>query len=118
MANAYVCVDVYTVKSGDTLYSISQRYDVPVGLLMRVNQINNPYNLRIGRKLCIPGKYTPDPGEADRPQCKGTLHTVQEGDTLYMIAKKHKVTLDALMDANPDIDPYNMTIGMELCIPR
>ena len=50
----YVCVAVYCVEPGDTLYSISGRFDVPVELLMKANKIRNPYNLRIGTELCIP----------------------------------------------------------------
>ncbi len=45
------------------------------------------------------------------------MHTVKTGDTLYMLAKQYKITLDALMKANPDLDPYNLRIGMQLCIP-
>lgn len=140
MARVYVCIDVYTVKAGDTLYSIARMYDVPVNLLMQVNRVRNPYNLRIGTRLCIPG-MRPNADEADgrggggtegsgggsgsggsggtgEPACSNLTHTVKEGDTLYMIAKMHKVTLDALMAANPDIDPYNLQIGMVLCVPQ
>ena len=45
----YICTDLYTVQAGDTLYSISQRYNVPVAILMQANRILNPYNLTIVR---------------------------------------------------------------------
>ena len=134
MAKCLVCIDVYTIEAGDTLYSIARKYDIPVELLMKVNRIRNPYNLRIGRKLCIPGMQLPDnqptapcPGPAPlptpdipggAPECRGVLHTVVAGDTLYMIAKKYRVALGAIIDANPDIDPYNLRIGMKICVPR
>lgn len=51
------------------------------------------------------------------PACSGTIHTVAAGDTLYMLARTYNVTLDALMKANPTLDPYNLRIGMQLCIP-
>lgn len=34
-----------------------------------------------------------------------------------MLARQYQITLDALMKANPDLDPYNLRIGMQLCIP-
>ncbi len=34
-----------------------------------------------------------------------------------MLARQYRITLDALMRANPNLDPYNLRIGMELCIP-
>ena len=117
MKTALVCIDIYTVSEGDTLYSIAEKYDLPVSLLMKVNCIDNPYNLQIGTRLCIPGTedQLPQPNVPDR--CN-SVHIVAPGDTLYLIAKKHGIRLESLMRANPDIDPNNMLIGTELCIPK
>ena len=109
MTNTLVCIDVYTISEGDTLYSIAEKYELPVSLLMKVNDIDNPYNLQIGTRLCIPGT---------EEQLPRRTHTVIAGDTLYLIAKKHGVRLDSLMRANPDIDPYNMLVGTILIIPE
>jgi LysM repeat protein len=114
MNTSLVCIDVYTINESDTLYSIAEKYDLPVSLLMKVNGIDNPYNLQIGTRLCIPGTedQLPKPPE----ECFGT-HVVIPGDTLYLIAKSHGIKLDSLMRSNPNIDPYNLLIGTELCIP-
>ncbi|MDD6815768.1 MAG: LysM peptidoglycan-binding domain-containing protein [Firmicutes bacterium] len=114
MDTSLVCIDVYTVAEGDTLYAIADRYDLPVSLLMKVNCIDNPYNLQIGTRLCIPG--TEDQLPKPPGSCTRT-HTVSPGDTLYLIAKMHGIKLDALMRANPSMDPYNLLVGTELCIP-
>lgn len=114
MNTSLVCIDVYTVSEGDTLYSIAEKYDLPVSLLMKVNGIDDPYNLSISTRLCIPGTEDQLPSE---PKKHFDTHIVAPGDTLYLIAKKHKIRLDALMHANPNIDPYNMMIGTELLIP-
>ena len=45
---------VYTIKEGDTLYSISGRFQVPVALILKANPMADIYNLQIGAKLCIP----------------------------------------------------------------
>jgi len=117
------CKETYIVKAGDTLYSISEKYNIPVRLLMSANKITNPYNLRIGHALCIP-RYTNNPYNPYKPSkaptstCpKTTYYTVTEGDSFYLIAKKHRVSLNELIDANPDIDPYNLIIGTKLRIP-
>ena len=99
----------------EDIYSIAEKYDLPVSLLMKVNCIDNPYNLQIGTRLCIPGTEDQLP---QTPENCNTTHVVAPGDTLYLIAKKHGIKLDSLMRANPNIDPYNMLIGTELCIPR
>jgi Membrane proteins related to metalloendopeptidases len=58
------------------------------------------------------------PGQTpETPACEGFMHTVRAGDTLYMLARQYQITLDALMKANPSLDPYNLRIGMQLCIP-
>lgn len=118
MNNTLVCIDVYTVSAGDTLYTIAQKYDLPVSLLMKVNQITNPYNLKTGTRLCIPGDPSQLPQECPQPQKPQPLiHVVKAGDTLYLIARMHEVKLDDLMAANPGIDPYNLMIGTELVVP-
>jgi len=124
-------MEIYTVKTGDTLYAISQAYGVPVAHLMQVNRILNPYNLKVGQKICIPMKapncpnrpmpptpapMPPSPMPAPAP-CNGTTHTIVKGDTLYMIAKRYGVKLDALMKANPHMDPYNLKVGDTICVP-
>jgi len=45
---------VYTIKAGDTLYSISGRFQVPVALILKANPLADIYNLQIGARLCIP----------------------------------------------------------------
>ncbi len=55
MKTSLVCIDVYTISEGDTLSLLAEKYDLPVSLLMKVDGIDNPYNLRIGTRLCIPG---------------------------------------------------------------
>jgi len=59
----------------------------------------------------------PEETPSEAPSCDGFMHTVRTGDTLYMLARQYQITLDALMRANPALDPYNLRIGMQLCIP-
>ena len=43
----------YTVKSGDTLYSIATRNKTSVSKLMSTNRITDPRKLRVGQRLTI-----------------------------------------------------------------
>lgn len=47
----------------------------------------------------------------------GPVHVVQEGETLYRIARKYGVDLDELMDLNEISDPRTLAIGRELLLP-
>lgn len=106
-----VCADVYTTVPGDTLYSIANRYNVRVDSLMILNQIRNPFSLLVGQQLCIPRTL------ANTRECQ-LVHRIQEGDTLYLVAKRYNIPLNALMNANANMDPYNLQIGDVLCIPE
>jgi len=46
-----------------------------------------------------------------------TPHTVEKGETFYGIAKKYKVSLKAVLNANPDINPQALRPGMTVEIP-
>lgn len=43
---------------------------------------------------------------------------MQWGDTLWLIARRHGITLEALMAANPGVNPWWLMPGQRLTIPR
>lgn len=45
------------------------------------------------------------------------VHTAEEGDTFYLLAKKYGVGMEQLMNANQGIDPGNIYEGLKLTIP-
>ena len=45
---------MHTVRSGDTLYSISMEHQVPLALLLRANPYVDVYNLQVGETICVP----------------------------------------------------------------
>ena len=51
-------------------------------------------------------------------ECKGQMkYTIKHGDTLYNLAKKYDITLYELLNANKNINPYNLQVGQIICIP-
>jgi LysM repeat protein len=47
----------------------------------------------------------------------GKIHTVKSGDTFEKIANKHGTTIEALMQANPGMDPRRLQIDQKLRLP-
>ena len=60
MNNNYCNGIVHTVRKGDTLYSLSRQYNVPLVMILRANPYVDVYNLGIGMRLCIPAKNMND----------------------------------------------------------
>jgi len=90
------------VSRGDTLYSISKRYNVQMKDLIAANGLRSPYNLRVGQRLYLP---------------KTAYHTVRKGDTLYSISKKYGTDVTTLSRANHISSPSALFVGQKLLIP-
>lgn len=104
----------YTIKSGDTFYLLAARYNTTVEAIMAVNPGVNPNKLQIGQVVCIPGTTYPP-----TPSCpNGFYHVVKAGDTFYKLGQQFGVSVDALMIANPGVDPNRLQIGQTICIPK
>ena len=102
---------MYTVKKGDSLYSIAQKYKTTVGEIISLNYLKND-KLSIGQVLRIPETYTKDE-EMYMPAFKN--YTVQSKDSLYNIAKKNNISVDTLMKDN-GITGTNLIVGQVLKI--
>ena len=105
----------YTVRQGDTMFSIAQQFGVSLQALIAANpQVQNPNQLYPGQNICVP-RTTPPP-----QQCPpGTFaYTVQPGDSMFLIAQRFGVSLNALIQANPQIPNPNLIFpGQIVCVP-
>lgn len=101
--------NVYTVKSGDSLWAIAKRYGITVDELKRANNLTSN-TLSIGQKLTIPSKETVIPSQ------DYTLYTVKSGDNLYSIARRYGLTMNELMEYN-NLGTTLLSIGQVLKIP-
>jgi LysM repeat protein len=104
----YTCI-IYNIQSGDTLYSISRRYFVPLTLLLRANPYADVYNLQIGDELCIP-VIQPIVFNSFEP------YIVEEDDTIQSILEEFGIQLEDLLQANNTTDLV-LTPGMTIMIP-
>lgn len=91
----------YQIKDGETLYSISRQFKVPLEAILKANGINDPSKVRAGTKLLIPN-----------------LYVVQKGDTLYGIARKLGIKVDMLLSIN-NLPPQSIIKpGDTLYVPK
>lgn len=58
---------VYIIRRGDTLYSLSRKYQVPLVEILRANPYVDVYNLQVGDEICIPMRKM----EGERPMMPG-----------------------------------------------
>ena len=52
------------------------------------------------------------------PKGKGVWHVVKPGDTLWRLSQRYDTSVDAIRDANDDIDARSMRVGQKLWMPR
>lgn len=101
----------YTVKKGDSLYSIANKYNTTVEELKRINNLTSN-TLSIGQVLKLPSDKA-----SNIEQEKNTItYTVQKGDSLYSIARKYSTTIDKIKDLN-NLTTNLLSIGQVLLIP-
>lgn len=93
--------NTYTVRAGDTLWSIAKKFDITVNDIKRLNSLTNNL-LTIGQILNI-------------PSFNQNEYIVKSGDTLYSIAKKNNLTVDELKSLN-DLSNNTLKIGQRLII--
>ncbi len=101
--------NTYTVKSGDTLYSIALKYGVSVSDIITANNLTSNV-LNVGQLLEIPKEIEqPSPSES-------ITYVVKSGDTLYNIARQYGVSVNDILTFN-SLNSALLTIGQILEIP-
>lgn len=83
-------MDIYVVRPGDTLYTISSRLGVSMTRLIADNDLTDPARLVVGQALVI-----------RRPR---RVYTVQSGDTLFSVSRRTGVSVRQLWRNNPALE--------------
>ncbi len=98
----------HTVRSGDTLWSISRKYGVKLNTLLDANNLSAKSTVRAGQKLIVPGAgNATSEKRVDNSNPHRMRYTVRSGDSLLRIAQKFNVDLD-------DLKRWNNLTGSEL----
>ncbi|KAA6450329.1 glycoside hydrolase family 25 protein [Bacillus swezeyi] len=84
---------IYTIKKGDTLSEIAQKYKTTVKALQSLNNIKNPNKIYVGQKLKISGSVS-------KSSNKKQYYTIKSGDTLSGISKRFNRSIKTLQAWN------------------
>lgn len=101
---------IYTIKKGDTLWSIANEMGVNIGALSRWNNLHPDQKLVPGYKLKIrmsPSGENPSGAKEE----KEIIYTVRKGDTLWSIAQRYRVTVS-------EIRTWNQLDGSDVIHPE
>lgn len=96
----------YVIAQGDTLSGIAQRHGVTLAAVFEANGLSYGSIIYPGQSITIPGASAPvaappTPVAPVAPAAPaGTVYTVQSGDTVWAIAQRHGVAMDAVLTAN------------------
>ena len=109
---------IHIVKPGTTLYSLARVYNVSIDEI----ENNNPgvkNGLSINQQLIIPfvSNSGIDINEVDVSNAEFIFHDVEDGETLYSIAKKYNVSIDEIRHLNPVVVARGVENGISLKIP-
>ncbi len=99
----------YTVKPGDTAFSIAARFGLKADELLKRNKLVSPA-LHVGQVLDVPDQVI----QAVAPVTR--KHTVAPGETLFSIAKKYGSSVDAIRTLNK-LGDTPLKVGQVLDVP-
>jgi membrane-bound lytic murein transglycosylase D len=107
-------VERYTVREGDTVTSIAQRFSTTPQHLRELNELGTANTIQLGAELRVPSSVASLPPQVlqaaarvdgrNRTRAVTAVHVVRRGDSLWSIAKRHNMDVIALARLNR-IDP-------------
>ncbi len=113
----------YHIQPGDTFGDIAQRFGIRLESVMEMNTHLHPRKLRVGAKILLP-KAIKSPNAAIRNAAPAKssagmpeLHTVQPGESFWLIAQKYNSSTQELVRLNTGLDPKRLRIGMQIRLP-
>ena len=111
--------DMHMVKSGETVYSIAQQYNLEMADIYAANRDLQTEGLKVGALLKIPNKQTvsvPVGSNENPKQEKYYEHKVEKEETVFSILRKYDISLEELLAQNPELQ-NGLQAGMILRIP-
>jgi LysM repeat protein len=107
----------HTIQTKETLYSVSQKYQVTAEAIMEANEGLNVQTFQIGKKIRIPIHLARKEPQPEKPaEVHYMEYTVKKGETFFSLTRKFEITEAALVEINP-ILKKGVKAGMHINIP-
>ena len=111
----------YTVKKGETVSELAERFGTTTNRLLQLNNISDPKLLVAGKRIAIPGRPTTAPASGPRGSAapaagtsKTSEYVVQSGESLSHIADRYNTSVDRLVALNKLGDPDFVVAGTRI----
>lgn len=108
----------HTVRRGETVSLIAQRYGTSVSTIARANNLNRNYLIRAGQRLRIPvsgSGYSSFSPRTLTKEGEKLIYSVKKGDNLYVIAKAFNTTVQDIKELN-NLQDNILHVGQKLAI--
>ena len=96
-SNNFIPYEMHIVSEGDTLWSISNKYNIDIQDITRMNSLNKNSILKLGQQLTIGNKNIHRNIESKR---RTILYSVKQGDNLYKISDIFDVSVESIKEIN------------------
>lgn len=122
----------HTIQPGETLYRITQKYQVGADIICKANPGLSAQNFRTGQVIVIPitestvqkpveeqqsvAEQKPT-GQASASPCR-EMHKVKRKETIFSISRQYGISEQELIEANPELKKGKLKKGKFLCIPH
>ncbi|MEG1699897.1 MAG: LysM peptidoglycan-binding domain-containing protein [Alistipes sp.] len=109
---------IHTVQPGETLYGLSKLYDVGEKIILE----NNPTitaGLKTASSIKIPFRAQMTEPMSNK-QLRKTFdnHFIAKGETLYSISRQYQISIQTILDDNPNLDPIHLRLGDQIRIRK
>ena len=96
-SNNFIPYEMHIVSEGDTLWSISKKYNINIKDITRMNSLSQDTILQLGQQLTIGNKNIHRNIESKK---RTILYSVKQGDNLYKISDIFDVSVESIKQIN------------------
>ena len=120
--------DIHTVKAGETLSFIAQKYKLQINYVAELNGLSRNSALRVGQRLKIDGDLPKLEAEVEKPVKSATStssysgntesYTVNSGESLHAISNRYGMGVADLAALNNLSPKAGLRVGQKINVPK